>query len=161
MSTPTPLPILQGKATVAMSVEKAFAFFTGSFGSWWPSAYHIGQAEMADAILEPQVGGRWYEVGVDGSECDWGRVLEWEPPNRILVTWQINGYWQFDPDPAHASEIEFRFTADGPEQTSVTLEHRHLDRLVAGQAVHDTIVEQGGGYSTILEVFAKTAEAQG
>ncbi|WP_067834559.1 SRPBCC family protein [Nocardia lijiangensis] len=160
MSTPI-LPVLQGKATVAMSLDKAFAFFTESFGSWWPAAYHIGQAEMADAILEPRQGGRWYERGVDGTECDWGRVLVWEPPTRLVVTWQINGHWQYDPDPANASEIEVRFTPEGPEQTGVTLEHRHLDRLVDGKAIHDTIVEQGGGWSTLLQLFATTAEAQG
>ncbi|WP_040782684.1 SRPBCC family protein [Nocardia pneumoniae] len=157
----TTLPTLQGKASVAMPIEKAFAFFTESFGSWWPAAYHIGQAEMADAILETGEGGRWYERGVDGTECDWGRVLTWEPPHRLVVTWQINGHWQYDPDPAHASEIEVRFTPEGPNQTSVELEHRHLDRLVDGKAIHDTIVERGGGWGTVLELFAETAEAQG
>jgi uncharacterized protein YndB with AHSA1/START domain len=121
-------------------MSKAFAFFTDLFGSWWPADhYHIGQADMADAILEPREGGRWYERGVDGSECDWGRVLTREPPNRLVVTWQINGQWQFDPDPAYASEIEVHFTANGLDHTTVELEHRHLGRLVDGQIIHDTI----------------------
>ncbi|WP_433574657.1 DHA2 family efflux MFS transporter permease subunit [Nocardia brasiliensis] len=141
-STPT-IPSLQGNATVALPIDRAFAFFTESFGSWWPTAYHIGGAEMADGIIEPRVGGRWYEVGTDGVECDWGRVLEYDPPNRLVVTWQINGQWQFDPDTDHASEIEVRFSADGPEQTTVTLEHRHIDKLVDGRVIHDTIAEQG------------------
>ncbi|MFC9893603.1 SRPBCC family protein [Nocardia sp. NPDC127579] len=161
MTTTPDLAALQGKASVALPLERAFAFFTESFGKWWPSAYHIGTAEMADAILEPQVGGRWFERGVDGSECDWGRVLVWEPPHRLVLTWQINGHWQFDPDPARASEIEVRFTAESPEQTTVTLEHRHIDRLVEGRAMAQTIVEGGGGWSTVLEAFAKTAEGQG
>lgn len=159
MTTPT-IPALNGTASVAMPVEQAFKYFTESFGSWWPPAYHIGQADMADAILEPREGGRWFERGVDGSECDWGRVLVWEPPTRLVVTWQINGQWQFDPDPEHASEIEIRFTADGPEQTRVILEHRHLGRLVGGQAMHDALEEQGGGWSTVLDAFAKAAQAQ-
>lgn len=159
MSTGSAIPGLHGKATVAMSIEKAFGFFSGSFGSWWPADYHIGQADMADAILEPTVGGRWYERGTDGSECDWGRVLVWEPPKRLVVTWQINGHWQFDPDPEHASEIEVRFTVDGPEQTLVELEHRHIDRLVAGQNMYDGI-GRGGGWSSVLETFAKAAVAQ-
>ena len=92
---------------------------------------------MATAILEPHEGGRWYEQGTDHSQCDWGRVLVWEPPHRLVVTWQINGHWQYDPDPTHASEIEVRFRADGPDQTTVTLEHRHLERLVDGQALRD------------------------
>jgi uncharacterized protein YndB with AHSA1/START domain len=154
------IPTLHGKATVNLPVEEAFAFFTGSFGSWWPADYHIGQADMVDAVIEPREGGRWYERGVDGTECDWGRVLAWEPPNRLVVTWQINGQWQFDRDPARASEIEVRFTAAGPEQTIVELEHRHLDRLVAGQAIHDTLLG-GGGWGAVLETFAKAAEASG
>jgi uncharacterized protein YndB with AHSA1/START domain len=158
MSTASAISTLHGKATVAMPAEKAFAFFTDSFGSWWPADYHIGQADMADAILEPREGGRWYERGVDGSECDWGRVLTWEPPRRLVVTWQINGQWQFDPNPAHASEIEVHFTADGPDHTTVELEHRHLDRLVDGQIIYDTI-GQGGGWTAVLDAFVKAAES--
>jgi uncharacterized protein YndB with AHSA1/START domain len=159
VSTAPSIPTLSGTATVALPVDKAFAFFTDSFGSWWPAAYHIGQTDMADVVLEPREGGRWYERGVDGSECDWGRVLAWEPPYRLVVTWQVNGHWQFDDDPAHASEIEVRFTADGPEQTTVELEHRHLDRLIAGQAIHDTIQVSGGGWTAVLQAYAQTAEA--
>jgi len=91
-----------------------------------------------------------FERGVDGSECDWGKVLEWEPPNRLVVTWQISGEWRYDPDPARASEIEVRFVSDGPEQTIVELEHRHLDRLVLGQAMHDA-VSGAGGWKSVLE----------
>ncbi|GAB2548621.1 SRPBCC family protein [Nocardia heshunensis] len=160
MSTPE-LPVLQGKATVAMPLDQAFAFFTENFGSWWPADYHIGQSAMADAIIEPRTGGRWYERGVDGVECEWGRVLAWEPPHRLVLTWQINGYWQFDADPAHASEIEIRFTPEGPAQTGVELEHRYLDRLVEGKGIYEAIAEQGGGWSTMLELFAKAAAAQG
>jgi uncharacterized protein YndB with AHSA1/START domain len=160
MTSETTIPTLRGRATVAMPVDEAFRFFTDSFGNWWPAEYHIGRADMAGAVLEPREGGRWYERGVDGSECDWGRVLAWEPPHRLVVTWQINGRWQFDPDPSHASEIEVRFTADGADQTTVELEHRHIDRLVAGQAIHDTILS-GGGWTAILETFAKGAANQG
>ena len=157
MSTSSRVPVLHGTATVNLPLERAFEFFTGSMGRWWPNEYHIGQADMVDTILEPRVGGRWFERGADGTECDWGRVLIWEPPLRLVVTWQINGHWQFDDDPAHASEIELRFTGDGPEQTTVDLEHRHLDRLVEGQTMHDQIAEAGGGWSSVLSRFAETA----
>jgi uncharacterized protein YndB with AHSA1/START domain len=157
-STPT-IPPLTGTITVDAPIDQTFRTFTDSFGRWWPAEYHIGQADMATAILEPRQGGRWYEQGVDGSECDWGRVLAWEPPHRLVVTWQINGQWQFDPDPAHASEIEVRFSADGPEQTRVELEHRLLDRLVAGQAIDD-VIRGGGGWTAILELFAKAVANQ-
>jgi uncharacterized protein YndB with AHSA1/START domain len=159
MSSGPAIPPIQGTVTVGVPVERAFRVFTDSFTTWWPPEFHIGQADMAEAILEPRAGGRWYERGVDGSECDWGRVLAWEPPHRMVVTWQINGEWQYDPDPAHASEIEVRFTADGPGQTTVELEHRLLERLVDGQALRDGIIG-GGGWTSLLELFAKAAANQ-
>jgi uncharacterized protein YndB with AHSA1/START domain len=149
-----PIPPLDGTITVAAPAERAFRVFTESVNAWWPHQYHIGQAEVAQVILEPHEGGRWYERGVDGSECDWGRVLAWQPPHRLVLSWQINGAWQFDPDPDHASEIEVRFTSDGAQQTTVKLEHRHLDRLVDGQALHDGI-RGGGGWTAILDLYAK------
>lgn len=155
MTVPATLPPLDGTVTVSVPLDRAFAVFTASFSAWWPHQYHIGQADVAEIVLEPAVGGRWYERGVDGSECDWGRVLAWDPPGRLLFTWQINGQWQFDPDPEHASEIEVRFTADGPDQTVVAVEHRHLDRLVGGQAIHDTL-NQGGSWPALLDSYAKT-----
>jgi uncharacterized protein YndB with AHSA1/START domain len=157
MTTTAAIPSLHGQATVGLPLEQAFAFFTGSMARWWPAEYHIGSADMVDTILEPREGGRWYERGADGSECDWGRVLTWQPPHRLVVTWQINGSWHYDDDPSHASEIEVRFTADGPNQTLVELEHRHLGRLIGGRAIHDAIVHDGGGWSSMLEMFAKTA----
>jgi uncharacterized protein YndB with AHSA1/START domain len=159
MSNPSTIPALHGTVTVAGPIERAFRIFTESFDTWWPRAFHIGRSDMAEAILEPREGGRWYERGVDGTECDWGHVLAWDPPNRLVVTWQINGEWQYDPDPDHASEIEVRFTADGPERTTVALEHRFLDRLVGGQALHDGI-GQGGGWSSNLERFAEAVANQ-
>jgi len=84
-------------------------------------------------------------------------VLVWEPPHRLVVTWQINGMWQYDPDPARASEIEVRFTAVGPNQTSVQLEHRYIERLVEAKALVDGIEQQGGGWSTMLNRFAALA----
>jgi DNA-binding transcriptional ArsR family regulator/uncharacterized protein YndB with AHSA1/START domain len=153
MTTAATIPALSGMVTVDVPVEQAFRAFTHSFNTWWPPEFHIGQADMAEAILEPRVGGRWYERGVDGTECDWGRVLVWEPPHRLVVTWQINGKWQFDPDPDHASEIEVRFTADGP-QTTVELEHRHIHRLVDGQIIYETFI-RGGNWISLLERFTR------
>ena len=160
MTTSVPVPPLTGTITVGVPADQAFAVFTGSIGTWWPRDYHIGRAEMAEAVLEPRRGGRWYERGVDGSECDWGTVLTWEPPHLLVVTWQINGQWQYDPDLSHASEIEVRFTADGPAQTTVELEPRLLERLAGGQAIGDTI-RSGGGWIAILELFAKAAADAG
>lgn len=158
MTTST-IPPIAGKVTVNVPVEQAFRVFTESFDAWWPHQYHIGQAEVAEVILQPYEGGRWYERGVDGSECDWGRVLVWDPPQRLVLTWQISGAWQFDPDPDHASEIEVRFHPDGPEQTTVEVEHRHFERLVAGHDVREAI-NGGGGWALLLDGFAKTVADQ-
>ena len=121
----------------------------------WPREFDV-RADLAEAVLEGRVGGRWYERGVDGTECDWGHVLVWEPPHRLVVTWQINGYWQYDPDPGHASEVEVRFTATGPNQTLVEVRHDQLEHLVAGQQLRDGITG-GGGSPSLLEAFASTA----
>jgi uncharacterized protein YndB with AHSA1/START domain len=147
------VPDLTATMTVETAVDKAFEVFTGSFDSWWPRDYHIGQADMAEVVLEPRAGGRWYERGVDGSECDWGRVLLWEPPRRLVFTWQINGRWEYDPEPSRASEVDVTFAADGPDRTVVSLVHRHLDRLDGGQAIHDGITG-GGSWSSILTAYA-------
>lgn len=159
MTAPSPatLPPLFGSATVNLSLDQAFAFFTGSMSAWWPAEYHIGASDMVATVVEPAVGGRWFERDEDGTECDWGRVLVWEPPHRLVLTWQVNGYWAFDPDPAHASEIEVRFTAEADAQTVVTLEHRHLDRLLEGAVLRDQIERAGGGWGSVLQRFAAVA----
>jgi uncharacterized protein YndB with AHSA1/START domain len=151
----SPIPPIEGRTTLAVSRDRAFTLFTGSFGAWWPREYHIGSAEVADVVLEPHEGGRWFERGVDGSECDWGRVLAWEPPERVLFTWQIGGDWQFDPEPSHASEIEVRFHADGPEQTTIEVEQRHFERLVGGESVHGAIEHGGGGWVALLAAYSR------
>ena len=160
MASPT-IPVLYGSTVVNVSIDRAFRVFTRSIDGWWPREYHIGQAAMSHAILEPRAGGRWYEKGVDGSECDWGRVLVWQPPYRLVVTWQIDGRWQYDPDPAHASEIEVLFTATGPNRTSVQLEHRHIERLVEADTLVNGIERQGGGWSSMLQRFGVFAAASG
>jgi uncharacterized protein YndB with AHSA1/START domain len=160
MTSVAPIPPITGTVTVGLPLDKAFEVFTGSMTTWWPHEFHIGQADVAEVVLEPGVGGRWFERGVDGSECDWGQVRVWEPPNRVVFTWQINGSFQFDPDPEHASEIDARFTTDGPGQTTVAVEHRYFERLVGGQAVKDTI-NGGGGWALLLDTYAKSIGEQG
>jgi len=154
MTDVAPIPPITGSVSLAVPVERAFAVFTGSIDSWWPHQFHIGAVDVAEVVLEPRVGGRWYERGVDGSECDWGRVLVWEPPHRLVFTWQINGSWRFDPDPAHASEIEAVFRPDGAGSV-VEVEHRLFERLDGGQAINDAI-NGGGGWALLLDGFATT-----
>jgi uncharacterized protein YndB with AHSA1/START domain len=143
--------------TVGVSQQRAFEVFTAQFGTWWPKEYSIGEADMADFVVEPEAGGRWYEVGVDGTECDTGRVTAFEPPKRLVLAWHLNENFQYDPDPAHASEIEIRFIAEDPTRTRVELEHRDFERHGAGaQAVHDGVDQ---GWSYCLELYARHTAA--
>lgn len=136
-------------------VEVAWRVFTGQMASWWPLATHkLGAAKAVDAVIEPRVGGRWYERGEDGSTCDWGRVLTWEPPSRLVLTWDISADWA--PAPELKTEVEVRFTADG-EQTRVELEHRHLDRYGARADEMRGIFDSQGGWTGILAMFAEVA----
>jgi uncharacterized protein YndB with AHSA1/START domain len=151
--------VVRRSITVAASQHRAFEVFTAQLGRWWPKEYRIGAVEMADFVLEPKVGGRWYEVGVDGTECDTGRVTAYEPPDRLTLAWGLDANWKYDPDPAHASEVEVRFIAQGPTQTRVELEHRRFERHGAGaEAVHGS-VSSPGGWSYCLELFAEQAAA--
>jgi uncharacterized protein YndB with AHSA1/START domain len=143
--------------SVQASPETAWRVFTEKMGTWWPLAvYKIGQANAVDAVIEPFVGGRWYECGDDGSTCDWGRVLSWEPPSRLLLSWDINADWQFDP--ALNTEIEVLFIADGRNATRVELEHRRLDRYGARRDEMRRIYDTEGDWGRLLASFAQVAE---
>jgi uncharacterized protein YndB with AHSA1/START domain len=134
----------------------AWRVFTEQMGSWWPLAYYkIGKANAVDAVIEPRVGGRWYERGDDGSTCDWGSVLAWEPQSRLVLSWDINADFQYDPN--LKTEIEVRFIADGKDRTRVELEHRHLDRYGARRDEMWTIFDSTGDWGKILESFARAA----
>jgi uncharacterized protein YndB with AHSA1/START domain len=132
---------------------RAFEVFTARFDAWWPKGHHIGQAEMKEAVIEPRQGGRWYEKGVDGSECDWGTVLAWDPPKRVVLSWHINS--KFAIDQSVASEVEVRFTeADGV--TLVELEHRI--EAQDGEAMR-AAVDSPGGWSGLLESYRAAVES--
>ena len=140
--------------SVAVPQQRAFEIFTAQLGTWWPKAYKIGQADMADFIIEPKVGGRWYELGVDGSQCNTGSVLSYEPPERVTLAWHLNGQWQYDPDPAHASQVEIRFIAEGPTQTRVELSHRGFEAHGdSADAVRGSIAGEMG-WTYVLQQYA-------
>jgi uncharacterized protein YndB with AHSA1/START domain len=154
MSQTTIAPVRYG-VTVPISAERAFTLFTEGFNSWW-IGHHIGAADLAEAVIEPRVDGRWYERGVDGTECDWGKVLVFDPPARLVLTWQLNCRYEYDPDLSHASEVEVLFTErDG--MTRVDLEHRYIERLGAGGQELAEGVSGDGGWPGILELYAKAA----
>jgi uncharacterized protein YndB with AHSA1/START domain len=142
--------------TVTAGVERAFRVFTEDYDSWWPRSHHIGKSPMKKAIIETKPGGRCYSEQEDGSECDWGQVLAWEPPHRLVIAWQITHEWGYQPDLAQSSEVEIRFTpVDGG--TRVDLEHRHLERHGAGAASMRTAIDSPNGWSGLLQLFADRA----
>ncbi|MGH8985771.1 MAG: SRPBCC family protein [Acidimicrobiia bacterium] len=150
--------VVRRTITVAASQEHAFEVFTAGFGKWWPKEYSIGEADLADFVIEPKVGGRWYEVGVDGKECDAGSVIAF-PPDRLTLAWHLDGNFQYDPDPAHASEFEVRFVAKDATHTRVELEHRGFERHGATAEAVFGIVDHPNGWTYCLELFAKRAAA--
>jgi uncharacterized protein YndB with AHSA1/START domain len=146
------------RKAIGVEAPRAIAWqvFTEQMGSWWPLAmYKIGKANAVDAVIEPRVGGRWYERGDDGGTCDWGRVLAWEPPSRLVLTWDITADWQYDP--SLQTEIEVRFIAEGQARTRVELEHRRLDRYGDRRDEMRTIFDQTGDWGRLLAAFAQVA----
>jgi len=142
---------------VKASQAHAFEVFTAGLGRWWPRSHSVGKSPLENAVIEPRVGGRWYERGEDGSECDWGRVLAWDPPARLLLAWQLNGQWQFDL--ALVTEVGVAFIAEGPLLTRVEFEHRGLERFGdRAEAVRESI-SSPKGWPGILERDAAAAEA--
>jgi uncharacterized protein YndB with AHSA1/START domain len=142
--------------TVQAPAEVAWRVFTQKMGAWWPLAtYKIGKANAVDAIVEPRVGGRWYERGDDGSTCDWGSVLVWEPHTRLVLSWDITADWQYDP--ALKTEVDVRFIPDGPNATRIDFEHRRLDRYGARRDEMREIFDKGGDWGKILQLFARVA----
>jgi uncharacterized protein YndB with AHSA1/START domain len=136
---------------VKATPERAFEVFTAGMSRWWSRQYTINKSPIKDVVVEPKAGGRWFERGEDGSECQWGKVLAWEPPSRLLLAWQITPTFSYDPD--LMTEVEVRFTAEGGG-TLVELEHR-LDGY--GAAAEDMFKVFDGGWQGLVESFAKEA----
>jgi uncharacterized protein YndB with AHSA1/START domain len=144
---------------VEAPVERAFRVFTDDIGSWWRPDHHILEAELAEMVFESRVGGHVYDRGVDGSECRWARVLAYEPPNRVVFSWDINTQWQLETDLEKTSEVEVRFLPEGPDRTRVELEHRHLERHGDGWEQMRDAVGSPDGWGEGLGEFAKRLEA--
>src|SRR6476659_9579492 len=132
--------------TVNTSQENAFATFTSGHDRWWPREFHIGGAELEEAVIEGREGGRWYERDVDGTQCDWGKVLVWDPISRLVLAWQITGEWAYDAD--LLTEVEVRFIPDGPDHTRFELEHRGSTHMVTAWIRCATTSIQGGPASS-------------
>jgi uncharacterized protein YndB with AHSA1/START domain len=140
---------------VEAPVDRAFTVFTDEMGTWWPADHHVLEAELAEMVFEPHVGGHIYDRGVDGSECRWARVLAYEPPSRLVFSWDISLDWKIETDPEKTSEVEISFTPEGPERTRVTLEHRHIERHGDGWERMHAAVGSPGGWRRGLDAFAE------
>jgi uncharacterized protein YndB with AHSA1/START domain len=145
MSTPAEATRVRHEVVVEAAIERAFSVFTSDFGAFKPREHNMLGVDIAETIFEPRVGGRLYDRGVDGSECGWARVLAYEPPDRVVISWDINPQWQIETDPGKTSDVEVRFIAETPERTRVVLEHRNLDRHLDGwEAVREGVDSEGG-----------------
>jgi uncharacterized protein YndB with AHSA1/START domain len=145
---------VRAEIVVEAPIERAFRVFTEDFASFKPPEHNILGVDRVDTVFETHVGGTVYDRGIDGSECHWARVLAFEPPNRVVISWDLNPQWQIETDPAKTSEVEVRFIAEEPERTRVELEHRHLDRHGPGwENVRDGVASSGG-WPLYLERYA-------
>jgi uncharacterized protein YciI/uncharacterized protein YndB with AHSA1/START domain len=148
---------IKKQITVATSQERAFRVFTDGIDRWWPREHHIGASPLERSIIEPFAGGRWFARCQDGSEVDTGRVLTWQPPSRLVLTWQITAAWKFDPD--FVTEVEVSFIAEGPRSTRVELEHRHLERYGEAAAKMIETFEGPEAWTQTLGLFGGATTA--
>jgi len=155
MSSPATETSIRTSVVVEATVEHAFRVFTEEFDKVKPRDHTLLEVELAETVFEPRVGGRIFDRGVDGSECQWARVLVYEPPDRFVFSWDISPTWQIETDLDRTSEVEVTFTAEGGGKTRVELEHRHLNRHGDGWESERDEVEGEGGWPLYLRRFAE------
>jgi uncharacterized protein YndB with AHSA1/START domain len=143
---------IRREIVVPVPAERAFAVFTDGMTSWWPPEHHIGSAPIEEIVIEPREGGRWYTRHMDGTETSTGHVVEWEPGERVVITWQIGADWKYHVD--LVTTIEIRFVAEAPDRTRVLLEHRDLDAYGAEGEKMREMFEQPGAWEATLAAFA-------
>jgi uncharacterized protein YndB with AHSA1/START domain len=154
MTTPAEATSVRHEIVVDAPIDRAFSVFTEDFGSFKPPEHNMLGVEIAETVFEPRVGGHLYDRGIDGSECRWARVLAYEPPNRVVISWDISPQWQIETDLEKTSEVEVRFISETPERTRLELEHRNLDRHGDGWDAVRAAVDSEGGWPTYLQRFA-------
>jgi Activator of Hsp90 ATPase homolog 1-like protein len=139
--------------SVPLSPARAFELFTTRMSDFWPKEHSIGNSEIAEVVVEPHSGGRWFERGIDGSECQWGRIASWEPPRKVVLLWQIGADWRFDPD--FETEVEVTFTEENPDRTRLDLRHRNLQRYGEDAEQMRAIFDDPKGWAGTLASFAE------
>jgi uncharacterized protein YndB with AHSA1/START domain len=153
-STIRPAPVRRS-IVVKASLERAFEVFTAGFDRWWPKTHSVGAASQKRALMELKAGGRWYEVGEDGSQTQWGEVMVWEPPHRLVLVWSVDADWNYDPG-LH-TEVEVRFTPEG-DGVRVDLEHRNLEAYGERAEQVRAKIDNPNGWGGLLRMFAAEAE---
>ena len=163
MRTHTQRESTTARSTVVVDapVERAFRVFTEEFDRVKPREHNLLAVDIAETVFEARAGGRIYDRGVDGSECQWASVLEIDPPNRFVFSWHINPQWQLESDPEKSSEVEVRFIAETPGRTRVELEHRFIDRHGPGWEGEREGLGGGGGWPLYLQRFADLITEEG
>jgi uncharacterized protein YndB with AHSA1/START domain len=159
VTTPADATTVQHEIVVEAPIERAFSTFTEGFGRFKPREHNMLGVDIAETVFEQREGGHVYDRGVDGSECRWARVLVFEPPNRVVFTWDISPHWQVQTDLDRTSEVEVRFTAEAPDRTRVELEHRNLDRHGDGWEGVREGVDSDGGWPLYLSRYAEVVAA--
>ncbi|OBH47051.1 ATPase [Mycobacterium intracellulare] len=152
--TPQRTPNVTHHVVVNAPIERAFTVFTQQFGAFKPREHNLLAVPIAETVFEPRVGGHIYDRGVDGSVCRWARILVYEPPHRVVFSWDIGPTWQLEADPAKTSEVDVRFTAQADRRTRVDLEHRHLDRHGPGWPSVADGVDGDAGWPLYLGRYA-------
>jgi uncharacterized protein YndB with AHSA1/START domain len=155
MSSRAEATAVRHEVVVEAPIERAFSVFTDDFGAFKPREHNMLSVDIAETIFEPRVGGHLYDRGVDGSECRWARILAYEPPNRVVFSWDISPQWQVETDLKKTSEVEVRFIAETPARTRVVLEHRDLDRHLEGWEAVRAGVDSEGGWPLYLRRYAE------
>jgi uncharacterized protein YndB with AHSA1/START domain len=155
MSTQAAATSVQTSIVVDAPIERAFSVFTEDFDRIKPREHNMLGVDIAETVFERHEGGNIYDRGVDGSECRWARVLAYEPPNRVVFSWDISPQWQIETDPDKTSEVEVRFISEAPERTRVELEHRNLDRHGAGWESEREAVAGEGGWPLYVQRFGE------
>jgi uncharacterized protein YndB with AHSA1/START domain len=155
MSTQAATTSVRASIVVEAPIERAFRVFTKDFDRIKPREHNLLGVDIAETVFETRAGGRIFDRGVDGSECHWARVLAYEPPNRVVFSWDIGPTWQIETDQSRTSEVEVRFVSQGPDRTLVELEHRNLDRHGEGWESERDSVGSEGGWPLYLQRYAE------
>jgi uncharacterized protein YndB with AHSA1/START domain len=153
--------VVRRQIVVEAPIEQAFTVFTERFGDFKPPEHNLLGAPIAETVFEPEVGGHITDRGADGSECRWARILAYDPPARVVFSWDISPQWRIETVPEHTCEVEVRFTAETPQRARVELEHRHLDRHGEGWAAVRVGVAHDEGWSLYLARYAALFPARG